>query len=570
MERSLRATLLLAACLILVSCGGGGGSDNSGGGSGATFSLDTQQVSFSATALPNSLPAPSQATIQASVSGTLTGTLYIVVEVGDPALVSVTNIQVTSDTTGQADVIPVAPDTLAAGTHTTTLTVRACVNSPACSSGELVGSPRTVTVEYLIAPPVVDADVVAPGAVAAGSPGRVILRGTLAGASSVAFGGNSATTVTTVSDTEVHAGIPALPAGSHAVTVNGGSIPFTGELQVTGSIPFAPAVLPYPAQPQFVHSLVYDPIHQALLVTLVGLPPGQENVVTRYQYAAGNWGAPVSVTVPEVVDSALAFDSSTLYVLSQDSLRDLDAVTLGTNSTSAAPGQIDGNPSFVPLTSIALLNNGNAVVTAGNNGGGPLFFYSTQTATFSAIEHGFSPLGSNQLDTAYGVGSTDGSRVLLMQRNIGTQPPSYQVLATDGSVAATGLAAGYAGQQSRSAINGQGTTRIAVLSATTGGGFPAAVYNASYQRIGTLPSSTTAVVVSPDGALVYALDESGVVQGFDSSGGLSSNPLPAVGGNTDVENPSMSELYTKRMAITPDGNTLFITTAQGIVVIPTP
>jgi hypothetical protein len=157
MKRAVRiraAWLSGVAAIALTGCGGGGG--GGGGGSSApppppppstfgTFSLDTTSLTFTSNLV--STPTPIQV-INATATGVTAPTLFIRVDIAGPAVANVTNIIVTSQTTGRADVVPQVASQLGIGRHTSTLTVYACVSSPTCATQQLAGSPVTVNVTY--------------------------------------------------------------------------------------------------------------------------------------------------------------------------------------------------------------------------------------------------------------------------------------------------------------------------------------------------------------------------------------------------------------------------------------
>ena len=59
-------------------------------------------------------------------------------------------VVITGSNTGEARVIPTLPSILGAGTHTDTITIRACTTDLNCTSGQLSGSPPPVAVTYNI------------------------------------------------------------------------------------------------------------------------------------------------------------------------------------------------------------------------------------------------------------------------------------------------------------------------------------------------------------------------------------------------------------------------------------
>jgi hypothetical protein len=215
-----RAAALLAAG-ALYACGGGGG--DGGGSSGPPqFAISADSVSFNA--VQNGATPPPQTVTVSAVSGTT------FVDVTQPVgLPFFSSFALTSPTTGTITITPLAPTS--AGVQTGVITVRGC-SVAACVSGDVPGSPKTITVTYTVvgpptvvasptfvsfqagegvAPPAQSVDVTSSGAAAvwnstiaytSGTPGWLTLTpatGTLP--SSVSFQAN------------------AMPAGGYAATV---------------------------------------------------------------------------------------------------------------------------------------------------------------------------------------------------------------------------------------------------------------------------------------------------------------------------------------------------------------
>ena len=49
---------------------------------------------------------------------------------------------------GNAEIIPATPTSVGLGHHTATITIKACINDPACGGNQIAGSPKTVSVNY--------------------------------------------------------------------------------------------------------------------------------------------------------------------------------------------------------------------------------------------------------------------------------------------------------------------------------------------------------------------------------------------------------------------------------------
>jgi hypothetical protein len=139
-------TQLLTMCLILLSACGGGGGGTGGAGSGLTMALSPASLSF-ATTDANAPPAQS---VQATFTGTASGTLYVLITPADPSLVTVDGISA-SGNTGHGLVTPAAPSVVGPGSHSTTISVVACIDDPTCATNQVNGSPQTVSVTYTVA-----------------------------------------------------------------------------------------------------------------------------------------------------------------------------------------------------------------------------------------------------------------------------------------------------------------------------------------------------------------------------------------------------------------------------------
>jgi hypothetical protein len=302
-----RSCLLPALAALLCSCGGGGGGAGSGGGAAsASISFSTTSVSFSAVTA-HSAPPQTQ-TITGTVTGAASGTLYIKIVENNPDIATATGVTVAGDS-GQATIVPANPTTLLAGTHQGSFTVYACLNDPTCSSGQLNGSPQTISVTYDIGSSV-DADTVMPRVVAANTGGTVILRGKgFTGASAVTFGTTAADSVSVVSDTEIHATYPPLAAGSYDIAIDSGNVAYSGTLDVVSPPAFVPAFLTYPVStPAPATSFSYDADRSALLVVT-------GSTLLRYAFDGSSWGAPEQVVMNGLQQVSVSPDGTKLLAL---------------------------------------------------------------------------------------------------------------------------------------------------------------------------------------------------------------------------------------------------------------
>lgn len=149
---SLGSALVVLACAVLASCGGGGGGggDSSSGGSRPTGTLSVSATTLTFVAGGVNSPAPAPQTISGTVTGVTSGNLYVIVTGDGPAVSSISSVSVIGNT-GSAIVTVPQPSVIGPGTHTATITIRACLDDQACNSGNLTGSPKVIDVVYHVA-----------------------------------------------------------------------------------------------------------------------------------------------------------------------------------------------------------------------------------------------------------------------------------------------------------------------------------------------------------------------------------------------------------------------------------
>ncbi len=567
-----------AALALLVSgCGGGGGTDSTPPPppppTTPTFSVATGTMTFSA-AKPNAA-SPAPQTLSGSVTGTLSGTLYIVVNARGSAVAGVSNLTMTGTNSGQVTVTPLSPNSVGAGVHTGTLTIMACVNDPTCNTGKLAGSPATVNVTYTVGSSV-EKDVVAPYVVAANTTGAIIIRGHgLTSTTSVTLGGQNASSFTVVSESEIHANYPALPAGTYPVSLNGGAINYHASLVSVAPINSATTSLVYPTAPTGVQGIVYDAERAALLVGVRQLQVGS-NAILRYAYVNGAWQAPTSVIVPALEDLLLSNDGTEVLAAADTGITEIDPQTLAPGSSTLLSTVPSPSPSLV--YSIALANDGNALLTT--NAGGPIrsVVYSTSAKTFAVT--GAGPRAASAFVGTAGAGG-DGSVILILQGGVTTAQPLLAYPASLGIVLPSMVllesnvnpfaADGGIKPATAPSLSSDGTKIV-----ITGHNdvlpdfFFSQVYDANLNLLGSLPNLTLAVIVRPDGKRAYALQPSGQLLSFDLTATPAGAAYPQVGSGVSVGTVGETETGRIKMAISPDGGTLFIAGAGGVAVLPSP
>ncbi len=617
MTRHLVALLLGSLC---ASCGGGGGSDGGGGGNaGPSPTAPLPLPSPSPTPSPSPAPSPSpspagQFSVSESnisltaddflaasrtwnINGTVnitagsTDTLYVLIEVAGPAVQTVDSFHITGNT-GTATIYPQDPNVLDAGTFTSTITIRACLNSPTCATGQLTGSPRTVNVTYTVNSPQPKRDTVSPRFATSGQAGDVVLRGTnLAATSSVSFGSQPAQSFTVVSSTEIHARHPALAAGSQAVTLNGGTIPFTANLSVADPQTFAAGKLAYPApapDPSTTPNPVYDPerrsIYLALPMKATGplYTPGPSRLL-RYTYGAAGWSEAQVATIAGLGNIILGPTQASLLGFTEDAVVEIDPDTLAVTSTYPLPADSWRFPAhFFFVNNLTLTNDGYAVVTFGCNCGSAasrIYFFNTVSHQFRLVKpNSYSDttlfVDGGHSDRAFVSG--DGTRMLIGQ---------YRYDPATGGFGRLNFKHGLRGNNVPPLIvMDRKATRIVAVDTVDLGQtvIPTFVeiYDGNYQLMGRVseaafaPTQDRQAIVSDDGSRLHVLHydpQQQAVVGL-STYDISTTPattFPLVGTRTTL--PAMTHVSEDYgITLTPDGRTLLIAGDNGLFVQPLP
>jgi hypothetical protein len=228
-------------------------------------------------------------------------------------------------------------------------------------------------------------------------------------------------------------------------------------------------------------------------------------------------------------------------------------------------------------------NDGNAVVTTGYPSTSTLLwlYYAcnpNNDPTVSPCLPAFTqPASTPTLDNSTAVASADGSLIALIQKDPAlTSPPGvFQYLAASDTFSATSVVLNQDSVNPVAPAIGVNTppnsttsnTHIVLSGKDVNSITVTNVYDASYNLLGTLPGTTLAVVVKPDATRAYTFDSTGQVRSFNLTAAPAGGPFPEVGsGTTLAGNPGTGV----RMAISPDGGTLFLAGSSHIVVLPSP
>jgi hypothetical protein len=463
---------------------------------------------------------------------------------------------------------PVAPATLGAGRFMGTATLRACVGDSTCATGEVAGSPRTINISYVIDPVAnamvsVPADTVMPRVQAANVAADAVIRGASLGAvSSMRVGNVAATDVTVLSDTEVRARMPALPAGTYSVTLNNGTVPFRGAVQMVQPISSTARVLSYPGiTPERVTAMVYDDVHQSLLIALSGASPADNKVVRYTRTAKGEWQS-TAFAVPNLNDLVLTNDGSRLLAVTDTAVQELALDTLAPLRTVPAPGNMSLG---VRLQRLALGNDGQAIITT--TGGpflSPALLYSVANGSFATLNNA-GQLQAND-DAAALVATANGAHIFATQSVAGAAVLDYD--SADSVVSERALTIRHSANQSV-AVDQNATRSIAFNelpnSATIRDGKFAVL-----ARLGSedLPAFyTRAAAVNRNGTRAVVLEGSGKFYFFDLT-------APAIKGVARQSRTPLSLDFISatsngtRTAMTADGQVAFFANTSGVAIVP--
>ena len=568
----VRGNLLLVVGLAMISaCGGGGGGSSAPPPPPPAPSITYSATDFSFNVAAPYSPTPPNQTITATVTGVTSGTLYITVVENNPELATVENIAVTSTTSGQAMIVPATPGTLAPGTYQGSFVLTACLNDPTCKSGQLSGSPQTITLHYTLGSNVV-ADSVTPRVVPSNIPGTVILRGHgFAAGQTVMFGSTAipAASVSFVGESQLTVSYPALPSGGYPISVNSGSVSYSASLSVVDPTSYTPVLLSYGGiTPTSIASLEYDAERRALLVLV---NTSTQPALLRYAFDGTNWSSPTQVTIADLQQVHLSADGTkVLGIVSpatqQASFVELDSTTLGQTASTVLPTSVATNfPGGGPPSAwFSLANDGNAIVV--------LYSYSYNGAPVGGPENSFALVFNTSVRTYALMGleisrwneiapvsSGDGSLV-----EFGWEYSAFHGAATPNeNVGLGGLAASADLTADKIVMPNQDPFAPAVFSS----GFPGSVLGRLPQALGT--------VINRAGTRVYlveAADNMPDVHIFDvtTSPGPNSQYSELTPPILLAGDPGIGSPVAPLLTISMDGGTVFVAGANGVAVQPVP
>ncbi|HEY0943295.1 MAG TPA: IPT/TIG domain-containing protein [Steroidobacter sp.] len=526
---------------LLAGCGGSGGDE------AARTEISTDTISFSAPG-PNAVaPAAQEFTVTFGED-----VAHLAVVHNGDAIASATSVL--NGRTARISVVPAAPSSIGPGPFAGTVAVTGYTCADPTCSRMSAGSTAQVRVSYQISPAV---QVVAPYVETAGVSDDVLIRGLgfrsfLVNA--VRFGDTPATEITVNSTgTEILATHPALPAGRYTVYIeapdHSGEIPSDVTLVVQDPIAYPATTLAHVPATTGVRSLVYDPERRALLLVTNTTPA---NPIVRYVYENGAWSAPTqsAASSTSFLDAALSADGATIFAITSTSLVPVDPVTLAAGTAVAAPSLADNSA----LKNIVVGNDNRGLITTSLTTSGTTRGYLYDPESARLLQNNV------PLNNATPAMSGNGGGAVLVQGDpsLSTAPAIY-VYGTSSNALSPSSVPGVNQNSVPPAID-RAITRI-VLNGTR-------VYDGSLGFLGTLPDTTAAVAIKPDGKRAYAYDTAaGGIHVYDISVDRDEAAYTPLGTATPLAGDPGSGV---RMIITPDGQTLFLAGSTQIVVQPTP
>jgi hypothetical protein len=400
---------------------------------------------------------------------------------------------------------------------------------------------------------------------------RVIIRGEHLGLvtpTGVNFGSTAATSFSVVSDTEIDAAYPPLPAGAYPVQImaSGAAVGTSrARLVIVDPLNSPSASLLYAVSPiSTLIDLAYDAERQALLVQFYdrNLQPSQ-NELLRYAYGGGVWSVPIATGLPPASDFSLSidgtqilssgWDNSALDFNGQAVVQPLDPTTL----LSLGPEVDSSAAAGFGVQSLAVANDGQAILETTNfvlTGGNPILGYVQLPGTISVLSQAATAPSNKAVVGA----SSDGATVLVVSNSPGV--PSGPAVAKYDTSAGKLTQLNSVVQSGTISIDRHGTRVL--LNSTD-------VYDKNLALLGSLPSTTVGSVLSPDAHRAYTYDSAGSVRVFDLTAALAAGLYPEITPAISLFGSPVPS-GSARLIVSPDGGTLFVALAGSVFVVPLP
>jgi len=434
-------------------------------------------------------------------------------------------------------------------------------------------------------------DQVTPYVAEANRSGTVTLRGSyldqlsagsLDFAPSASATGVAPTTVTLISPTEMRVVHPALPAGTHLVRIRDaqGAVldRSTARLVVMGPTNYPRGTVAYPPDARYhnVQALVYDAERKALLLTVFyGSASFDENDLMRFEYTT-SWSSGTVLSYPSLDTLALSADGRDLIAASNPVIgsdeRARIALLSPTTLVERVFLQTDSNRSY--FTDLAVLSNNDVLALEDSRTttgpGRPLYRYSTKRNTIAAMTYPPGDFFSGFARGSMAV-SGDGQRVVAASDAGSTADQRiYEYSASSNTNVMVRSPPRFDVQALRLDRNGD---TLLMRGDDFFGGISdfLRIYDRDWNVRGSLPLTAVEYVLAPDGSRAYTYDDTdGEVHIYDLTAQPVLGVFPEIASLALAGSPDEVVTNNVRMAITPDGRTLFLAGGTQIVVQPLP
>lgn len=358
---------------------------------------------------------------------------------------------------------------------------------------------------------------------------------------------------------------PPLPAGTYKLQLldaAGADVAQpTLQIIVVDPLPLPAAAIPYPndGRSRRVSDLFFDAETNALVLG-IQYPGGSESdsEILRYQWN-GSWPAPSVRSQPYLASLVPRVDGGWLATALVNGGNDDALVSCNQDFTACENKQVTP-AAIMRRTTLGMTNDGLPLVVSRprNDPAGP-----ASIQQYSLHEDTFLPLRENLVLDAIAVTSDDGTRVAIGNR-VTTAGSGPQVVLVWNSLTPNLGGFQVPSAVNRLAIDGSGS-RIIVNGNQVHENSVGALF-------GTLPATTLAAALNRNGTRAFAWDENGTVRIFD----VQAQPVPLGSPLAEVAPAIVPAAdpgagingQDMRMAVSPDGGTLFMAGSDGIVVVP--
>lgn len=239
-----------------------------------------------------------------------------------------------------------------------------------------------------------------------------------------------------------------------------------------------------------------------------------------------------------------------MLAVTRTALVPTDPSTLAPGTSIAAPSL----PSGTFLKALGVTNDDRALLTTGRSESAvsPLYLYSGRQATLTQL--------NTSLNNATPAAAASGSSMIFIQGTSATTTAPPVILFSTSSAQFEPTSASLTQNAVPPVVDRNGTR--AVLNGRN-------VYGPNFALFGTLPTTTAAATVKPDGTRAYTYDpDAGGIRTFNiSTARDNGGAYPDVGSTVPLAGDPGAN---PRMTISLDGNTLFIAGSTQLIVQPTP